>query len=103
MTYCSQLDLESLAATASRAAAYVDDCDAGAGNVRLDADYYRACSHVLVQIFSVCDAGRDFPLLLEHSPAAREVDESLRMGRRIEWNRPAFCPELNALLRRSAA
>ena len=103
MTYCSQLDLESLAATASRAAAYVDDCDAGSRNVRLDANYYRACSHVLVQIFSVCDAGRDFRMLLEHSPAAREVDEALRMGRRIEWNRPAFYPELDALIVRSAA
>lgn len=103
MTYCSQLDLESLAATASRAAAYVDDCDTGACNIRLDADYYRACSHVLVQIFSVCDAGRDFPMLLEHSPAAREIDEAMRMGRRIEWNRPAFYPELNALIARTAA
>lgn len=103
MTYCSQLDLESLAATASRAAAYVDDCDSGAPNVRLDPDYYQVCSNVLTQIFSVCDAGHHFPKLLEHSPAAREVDESLRIGHRIEANRPAFYPELEAIIRRSLA
>jgi hypothetical protein len=101
MTYCSQLDIESLAATASRAAAYIDDCDGGARSVRLDPDYYQACSHVLVQIFKVCNASHDFPMLLEHSAAAREVDEALRIASRIELNRPAFYPELDAIIRRS--
>lgn len=103
MTYCSQLDLESLAATASRAAAYIDDCDAGACGVRLDPDYYQACSHVLVQIFRVCDASHDFPMLLEHSAAAREVDEALRIERRIELNRPGFYPELDTVILRNTA
>lgn len=102
MTYCSQLDLESLAATASRAAAYVDDCDSGARNVRLDPDYYQACSNVLIQIFKVCDARRDFPMLLEHSAAAREVDESLRVGQLIDADRAAHYPELEAILKRNS-
>jgi len=100
MTYCSQLDLESLAATASRAAAYVDDCDSGARNVRLDPSYYQACSNVLLQIFKVCDARHDFPMLLEHSAAAREVDDSLRLGQSIDSDRTARHPELEALLKR---
>ncbi|MDE2440139.1 MAG: hypothetical protein KGP14_03870 [Betaproteobacteria bacterium] len=103
MTYCSQLDIESLAATASRAAAYIDDCDSGASDVRLDPDYYLACSHVLVQIFKVCDARHNFPMLLEHSAAAREVDEAFRIAYRIELNRSAFYPELDMILRRSTA
>ena len=102
MTYCNQLDIESLAATASRAAAYIDDCDSGARNVRLDPDYYQACSHVLIQIFKVCDAHRDFPLLLEHSAAAREVGESLRLGHLIDTGRSAHFPALEAILKRSA-
>lgn len=102
MTYCSQVDIESLAATASRAAAYVDDCDSGARDVRLDPNYYQACSNVLIQIFKVCDAQRDFPMLLAHSPAAREVDEALRIGQRICADRASHCPELDAILRRQA-
>lgn len=103
MTHCNQLDIDSLAATASRAAAYIDDCDDGARNRRLDPDYYQACSQVLIRIFQVCNAGRDFPLLLEHSSAAREVDEALRLGQRIEHHRAVFFPELEALMRRHSA
>lgn len=102
MLYCSQTDMESLAATASRAAAYIDDCDSGATDIRLDPAYYQACGHVLMRIFAVCDAARDFPLLLEHSPAAREVDDALRIGRRIERSRTWFYPELAALMLRHA-
>lgn len=102
MTYCSQLDLESLAATASRAAAYVDDCDGGARGIRLDPAYYQACSNVLIQIFKVCDARRHFPMLLEHSAAAREVEESLHIGQRICAERAAHYPELDAILQRHA-
>ena len=102
MTYCNQLDIESLAATASRAAAYVDDCDSGARNTRLDPDYYQACSNVLIQIFRVCDARRDFPMLLEHSAAAREVDESLRIEHLINTGRSDHFPLLEAILKRSS-
>lgn len=102
MTYCSQLDIDSLAATASRAAAYVDDCDSGARNVRLDPSYYQACSNVLIQIFKVCDAPHDFPMLLEHSAAAREIDEALHIGQWICTERAAHYPELEAILQRNA-
>lgn len=101
MTYCSQLDIESLAATASRAAAYLDDCDGGTRNIRLDAAYYQACSNVLIQIFKVCAAQRDFPMLLEHSAAAREVNESLHIGQWICTDRAAHYPELDAILQRN--
>lgn len=102
MTYCSQLDIESLAATASRAAAYIDDCDNGAREVRLDPNYYQACSNVLIQIFKVCNAQHDFPMLLEHSAAAREVDQALRIEQQINSDLAAHCPELEAILRRNA-
>lgn len=102
MTFCSQMDIESLAATATRAATYVDDCDNGARNVRLDPRYYQACSNVLMQIFTVCEAGHHFPVLLEHSPAAREVAESLQIARQINANRALHCPELESILQRGA-
>lgn len=103
MSNFNQQDLDSLGASASTAAAYLDACDEGAKAVQLDPAYYMACGNLLKQIFSLLDAYNDFPRLLEHSVAARDVAESIRIGYKIETSRLSFYPELSVLMNRAAA
>lgn len=103
MSLFSQADLNSLEATAISAAAYLDACDEGAQQVKLDAAYYQACGNLLRQIFSVVDAKDAFPRLYEHSLAAREVAESIKIGQRINVSLLGYYPELSLLLNRVAA
>lgn len=103
MFHFNQIEIESLAATASRAAAYLDACDQGAPDVPLDPAYYQACGNLLRQIFTVVGPQQAFPLLLEHSPAACEMAESIVVGKRIEISRLGYYPELTVLMNRAAA
>ncbi len=96
-------NIKSLEVTAATAAGYLDACDSSTGQVRFDPSYYRCCGNLLTKIFTVVDAGRNFPSLLEHSAAAREVAESIRIGRHIEISRLGYYPELSALLNRISA
>ena len=103
MSLFSEAELDSLAATASSAAGYLDACDAGAGDVRLDPLYYQSCGNLLSKIFMLVDAQQMFPILLEQSAAAREVAESVQIARRIEVSRLGFYPELCLTIPRAAA
>lgn len=103
MSSFSQSSLKAFAASASAAAAYLDACDSGSSYVRLDPSYYRACGNLLVKIFALVDAHRHFPELLEQSAAAREVAESIQIGRRIELSRLGYYPQLAVLLNRVTA
>lgn len=103
MSYFTQDNLTALEATATTAAAYVDACDAGALFVRLDPAYYRSCGSLLIKIISIVNASTDFPSLLAKSAAARDVAESIQIGRRMELNSRVFYPELSVLLDRVAS
>jgi hypothetical protein len=100
MTYLSQTDVSALEVTAMTAADYLDACDAGAKTVRLDPAYYQACGNLLMKIFSVAKASQNFPELLERSSAARDVAESVEIGRRIKLSRLGYYPELSVILNR---
>jgi len=102
MSHFSQDNIESLAVSAISAATYLDACDAGAHKVRLDPRYYQACGNVLRQIFSLLDPETNFPILLQQSPAARDVAESLKIGQRIGLSRLGYYPELTVVLNRAA-
>ena len=67
---------KSFEASATIAAAYLDACDAGALEVRLDPEYYQACASLLQKLFTLFTPDA-FAALLLASPAAREVAESL--------------------------
>ena len=103
MSKLSVVEIESLRETAAVIAAYLDACDAGALEVRLDPRHYQACGKLLKTIFSRVNAEKVFPILLQHSPAAREIAESIVIGRRIEVSRLGFYPELCVSLNRAAA
>lgn len=102
MSSFSQDNIESLAVSAIRAAAYLDACDDGARTVRLDPTYYQACGNVLRLIFALLDPAKHFPVLLEYSTAARDTAEALKIGQRIELSRLGYYPELTVLLNRAA-
>jgi len=102
MSHLSQTDLNTLQGTAASAATYLDACDAGARYVRLDPAYYRACGHLLMTIFSVTNAQEAFAELLEHSAAARDIAESVEIGRRIEVSRLGYYPQLTVILNRAS-
>ena len=99
----SQSNLASLNATASSAAAYLDACDEGALQVRLDPAYYLACGTLLMQIFTLIDGYKTLPVLLAHSAAARDVAAAIKIGLQIETSRLGFYPELSVLMNRAAA
>lgn len=103
MSNLSQIDLNALEATATSVAAYLDACDGGAKFVRLDPVFYRACGHLLTTIFLVVNADKEFPWLLKQSAAAREVAESIQIGRRIAVSRLIYYPHLAAILTRASA
>lgn len=103
MSRLSHIDLSAIEATAASAAAYLDACDAGAAAVRLDAGHYRACARLLLTLFATLEAEVVFPGLLDESPAARELAEALKIGRRIEVSRLGYYPELNLVLNRASA
>jgi hypothetical protein len=92
--------LASLQATATTAAGYLDVCDSGTGYVRLDPMHYRTCGELLAKIFDVVDARQAFPALLRHSPAAREMAESMEINRHLVTSRLVYYPELTALIYR---
>jgi len=92
MSKLDQAELKALQASASTAAAYLDACDGGARFVRLDPAYYQACGRLLVSIFTLVDAHAAFSALLELSPAARDVAESIAIGRRLEISRLGLYP-----------
>ena len=68
---------KSFEASATIAAAYLDACDAGALNIRLDPEYYQACATLLHRLFTLFSPTA-FSALLAASPAAREVAEALQ-------------------------
>ena len=103
MSKLSQNDLTTLEQTATTAAAYLDACDNGAKSVRLDPDYYQACGRLLLAIFSAYDAERSFPSLVRQSASAREMADSLEIGRRIDVSLLAYYPQLATLLNRITA
>lgn len=96
-------DLIALGASATAAATYLDICDMGAIRTRLDPAHYRNCGVVLFHIFSMVDAHLAFPSLLEHSAAARETYEAIRIAQRLEISKPLYYPQLTALLLKVAA
>lgn len=91
---------ESFGANATNAAAYLDACDEGMSGAAFDPGYYKACAGLLTAIFSLANATEMFRDLLERSAAAREVAESIALGKELEPGRHASCSHLNALLRR---
>ena len=103
MSYFTPPQLASLEATATTAARYLDACDSGATQVRIDPAHYRTCGELLARIFKLIDARRNFPLLLQQSAAAREMAELVEMGRYLALSRLVFYPELAALISRVAA
>ncbi|MBS1161515.1 MAG: hypothetical protein H6R15_3934 [Proteobacteria bacterium] len=100
MSNLSLNDLSSLEATATTAATYLDACDSGAEFVHLDPTYYQANGNLLLTIFAVTDPYKTFPRLMEHSAAAREIAESIEIGRRIEISRLGYYPQLTVILNR---
>lgn len=102
MVPLSDSHIESLSVSAIRAAEYLDACDRGAAGVTLNARYYQACGKVLSEMFALLDPERHFPVLLEHSPAARELAEALHIGRRLQISLLGYYPELTATLNRAA-
>lgn len=102
MTPLNDSHIESFSVSAIRAAAYLDACDSGATDVRLSASYYQACGKVLNEMFALLDPHQYFPVLLERSPAAREIAESIQINRRIQVSRLGYYPELTATLNRAA-
>ena len=102
MSQSSQIDLHTLEITATSASLYLDACDNGARAVRLNPAYYQACGKLLISIFSLISARETFPQLLERSPAARDVAESIEISRRITVSRLGYYPELSLAMNRAA-
>jgi len=90
MSCLDPVTLQSLATTAAVSAEYLDACDNGALEYRLDPVYYQACGELLLKIFQLVDAPRDFPALLARSPAAREIAETVSSSRKIKAGWPGF-------------
>ncbi|UCV06419.1 hypothetical protein [Dechloromonas denitrificans] len=103
MSRFNKSSLLALETTAARSAAYLDACDFGGQYCRLDPGFYQACGDVLIKIFAMVDAEKAFPDLLEHSAAAREIADSIQIGRRIELSRLGYYPQLAVLLDRVTA
>ena len=82
MNTLSPASMKSFESSASIAAAYLDACDAGAVDVRLDAEYYQACASLLLRLFSLFTPDA-FSSLLDTSPAARELAESMLLEQQI--------------------
>jgi hypothetical protein len=75
--------LLALEAIAASAADYLDACDCGDHDGRLDPHYYRACGELLTKILALDGAEVTFAELLARSPAAREIAESIALGQRL--------------------
>lgn len=89
----------SIGVNAATAAAYLDACDEGMPGAAFDPGYYKACAGLLMTILALQDANELFSELLERSAAAREVAETIALGKELETNRAGSCPQLDALLR----
>ncbi|MCK6410820.1 MAG: hypothetical protein L6Q55_00150 [Azonexus sp.] len=101
-----KLNLSSLKAfeeVAGRAAAYLDACDSDSRRANLDPDHYQQCAGLLVHIFGLFDARQNFLPLLTQSPAAREIAESVRVGRLLQTSCLVYYPQVAAALGRAAA
>ncbi|MBS1143261.1 MAG: hypothetical protein H6R14_667 [Proteobacteria bacterium] len=103
MSHISQSQLQSLAESASKAAAYLDACDNGGQFVRLDPAYYQSCGRLLSTVFNLVDPERVFPELIKQSPSARNALEALEMERLLGISRSGYYPELAAILTRASA
>lgn len=103
MSFISPEKIEYLSATAISAATYLDACDVKAEDVRLDPECYLACGEALKEIFRHLEPHRHFSVLLQESPAAREVAEALDMDRRLAVSRLGYFLELSITLNRAAA
>lgn len=103
MSNFSPDNIDSLGVSAISAAAYLDACDQNNPTTRLDPRYYQACGKVLMAVFSMLDPDIHFPILLKQSAAARDIAESLRIGRLIGISRLGYYPELSIVLHRAAA
>jgi hypothetical protein len=103
MFHFSQSNLNTLEVSARSAAAYLDACDNGAKYTHLDPAYYQACGRVLLAIFSVVDAARAFPGLVEESAAARDIIKTIEMGRRLQISRIVYFPEMTVAINRASA
>ena len=95
--------LKAFEVVAGRAAAYLDACDSDSRRARLDPEQYQQCAGLLQHIFALFDARQNFPALLAQSPAAREVAESVRVGRLLQTSCLVYYPQVAAVLGRAAA
>lgn len=91
--------VSSFGTNAATAAAYLDACDEGMPGAAFDPSYYKACAGLLMTILALQDANELFSELLERSGAAREVAETIALGKELETNRDGSCPQLDTLLR----
>ena len=97
------VSLKAFEATATKAACYLDAWDNGGTHVVLNPGYYQACGALLSKMFSLFDARQSFPDLLSRSAAAREIADSVTVGRQLETSCLVFYPQLAAVLGRAAA
>jgi hypothetical protein len=102
MAHLTDSHIESFSVSAIRAAEYLDACDNGEVGLPLNARYYQACGKVLRELFALLDPEQHFPVLLERSPAAREIAESMVIDRHLRVSALGYYPELTATLNRAA-
>lgn len=86
-------------ADAATAAAYLDACDEGMPGAAFDPIYYKACAGLLMTVLALQDANELFSELLKRSASAREVAETIALGKELETKRHGTCLPLDALLR----
>jgi hypothetical protein len=91
--------VSSFATNAASAAAYLDACDEGMPGAAFDPGYYKACAGLLMTILALQDANELFAGLLERSAAAREVAETIALGKELASSRDGACPQLDTLLK----
>jgi hypothetical protein len=95
--------LKAFSAVASQAAAYLDACDSDSRRADLDPAHYQQCAALLARIFSLFDAEQNFPALIAQSAAAREIAESVRVGRLLETSCLVYYPQVAAIVGKAAA
>lgn len=96
----NESDLQTLENIAATAAAYLDACDCASHSLRIDPYHYQCCGRLLVRIFSALDPRHNFQAVLAHSPAAREVMESLEISQQLRISRLVYYPQLSLLMTR---
>lgn len=86
----------------ARAAMYLDLCDRQASNVDFDAACYLACAAIVSQAFTEAPALKKYRLIINNSPAAKELAENRIFEERATRSRSFYYPELDALMERLA-